>query len=400
MKSMIYANNVERIACSDICGRREQKEQGSVEAISLPYNYIGPGDFEADTVWQSESYREFSRSLKDIDKEVSLYGIRMTVSLLSQNEVVVFSECDSVDQRSYGLCKATFRNGGLIRQVCLPVTSDLGERLRLSVLDENFIEAVRAITPGKQQRVGLNMDVVVKGQSSGYFFHEIIGHCLEADIAAMRSDKDVAKTWSVGSPVSKCRLNIQDDPFASLYYRFGDYDDEGVARHSTPLVSTDILTGYMCNKHYAERFGLEECAGCSRRQSFRSEAIPRMSCTVVEIEDQNETGQDTSRRPVSDSYFEIEQIIAGNMLIDSRTFRVICSGFLHRPGHAKAYSPSAIVSGDVEESLMRIEAINDNAVPVEAPFFCFKRGQRVFVSAIAPSIVLRDVSVAGDFYAL
>jgi len=399
-KSMIYANDVERIACSDICGRREQTGRGSVETVTLPYNYIGLGDHGGDAIWEPESYERLSNSLKAVNRAVSFQGIKMVVSLLSQNEMVVFPECDYADRRSYGLCKVTFRGSGLMRQACLPITSDLGERFYTSVFDEELAKVIQTIKLGEQQRIGLNLDVVVKSQSSGYFFHEIVGHCLEADIADIRSDKDISKTWAIGSPVSQCRLNIHDDPFASQYHRFGGYDDEGVTRHRTPLVTNDILTGYICNKHYAERFGLEECAGCSRRQSFRSEAIPRMSCTVVEIGDQDTTSKNTCGRPVSDGYFEVEQIIGGNMLVDSRAFRVICSGYLHRPGLAKAYSPSAIVSGDVEDSLMRIESIDDHLAPVEAPFFCFKKGQRVFVSAIAPSIVLRDVSVVGDFYVL
>lgn len=99
---------------------------------------------------------------------------------------------------------------------------------------------------------------ILMNRATGVFFHEIFGHRIEGH---RQKDVDEGQTFTkkVNQEVMPAFLSVHDDPtrakFGSIFLngRF-QYDDEGVAAQSVPLVESGILKNFLMSRSPIENF--------------------------------------------------------------------------------------------------------------------------------------------------
>lgn len=119
--------------------------------------------------------------------------------------------------------------------------------------------------------------VVIKKGYGGIFFHEAIGHSLEADAIRKRSSCFWDKLGrSIASPV----VTLVDDGTYKGGWGSVNVDDEGQPGQNTVLIDKGVCAGFLQDKLSA---GLMKMAptGNGRRMSFRYYPIPRMTNTYM-----------------------------------------------------------------------------------------------------------------------
>jgi predicted Zn-dependent protease len=124
---------------------------------------------------------------------------------------------------------------------------------------------------------------ILEGRAAGVFFHEVIGHRLEAH--RLRSDGD-GQTFGkkLDQQVMPAFLSLYDDPtLVSLgdtelngYYLF---DDEGVLAQRAPLIDNGVLKGFLFGRTPAR--GFVHSNGHGRRQEGRP-LVARQGNLVLE----------------------------------------------------------------------------------------------------------------------
>src|SRR5581483_4888822 len=120
---------------------------------------------------------------------------------------------------------------------------------------------------------------VVLGPGSGAaLFHEVVGHPLEADFVAQR--RSWFRSEHVGRKLACEELTIADDPrFAGSPVRYAT-DDQGARARRVVLIEAGEWAGLLHDRTTAALSGVAPC-GHGRRSSWRAQARPRMSTTVV-----------------------------------------------------------------------------------------------------------------------
>jgi TldD protein len=119
--------------------------------------------------------------------------------------------------------------------------------------------------------------IVIAAGYGGIFFHEAIGHSLEAD--GIR--KKTSVFWDkLGQPIATPAVTLLDDGTYKGGWGSVNVDDEGQPGHKTVLIDKGTCAAFLQDKLSA---GLMKMAptGNGRRQSFRFHPIPRMTNTYL-----------------------------------------------------------------------------------------------------------------------
>jgi TldD protein len=119
--------------------------------------------------------------------------------------------------------------------------------------------------------------IVIAAGFGGIFFHEAIGHSLEAD--GIR--KKTSVFWDkLGKPIASPAVTLLDDGTHKGGWGTVNVDDEGQPGHKTVLIDKGTCAAFIQDKLSA---GLMKMArtGNGRRQSFRFYPIPRMTNTYL-----------------------------------------------------------------------------------------------------------------------
>lgn len=141
----------------------------------------------------------------------------------------------------------------------------------------NEVEGFVALPPGTLP--DRRCDVVLEAGRAGAFFHELVGHPLEADVVASgtsylsgRSGDRVAPEW----------LYVYDDPSGGRYGATARVDDEGTPVTRADLISAGRVAGVLSDTLTARMLGTAS-TGHGRRLNYRHPVLPRMHHTVAEV---------------------------------------------------------------------------------------------------------------------
>jgi TldD protein len=156
----------------------------------------------------------------------------------------------------------------------------------LDILDvDQAAENVRArLALPKADSLPAQADLVLLPGLAGSFFHEVVGHPMEADVVASgtsylgsRAAQQVAPEW----------LSVVDGAQrAEAGYRSA-IDDEGTTCRDVFLIDRGRVGEPMTDLAIAQRLG-RASSGHARRQSYRHPAIPRMTHTCALVGDDTE----------------------------------------------------------------------------------------------------------------
>jgi TldD protein len=119
--------------------------------------------------------------------------------------------------------------------------------------------------------------IVIAAGYGGIFFHEAIGHSLEAD--GIR--KKTSVFWDkLGQPIATAAVTLLDDGTYKGGWGSVNIDDEGQPGQRTVLIDQGVCAAFLQDKLNAVLMEMSR-TGNGRRESFRVPPIPRMTNTYL-----------------------------------------------------------------------------------------------------------------------
>ena len=240
------------------------------------------------------------------------------------------------------------------------------------------VARLEAITESETELHG-EMPVVIAGGWGGAWLHEAVGHLLEADIAP----SGPYSVDHIGRRVARVGITIIDGGPGS------DVDHEGIAAGPTTLIQDGVLTALMTDRLRAGVFGLP-LTGNGFRQDYRHEPLPRMTGLFLQA------GSDSPERLIGDvsSGLYVRLITHGRVHPGEDRFSFdVAEGYRIDKGRLGRAVTGVRVSGKVSDVLLNVEGIADDLAFDAARGVCVKHGQRVFVSAGMPTVLVNKLSI-------
>ena len=226
------------------------------------------------------------------------------------------------------------------------------------------------------------MDVVLSPEAASVFWHEAVGHPLEAEGGERTSVLTRVARASVAPPGTF----VTSDP--TRHELPGSYlaDDEGTPARAVPLLEDGRVAGVLTDRRTAGA----ESNGHGRCGDFRRPPRPRLSALVVSA------GRAT-RADLFDACgngLYVREISAGHTDPESGRFTLFVeSADLLRRGRPGAALAPFVLTSDVLTALRNLwgEA-GEVSAPASGLGLCVKRGEPLPVGGASPAILLRGLS--------
>jgi TldD protein len=232
--------------------------------------------------------------------------------------------------------------------------------------------------------------VVLDPSLTGVFIHEAFGHLAEAD--NLMRNPDLAEKMRLGRVLGPASLNVYDT--GELHGVRGSlaYDDEGVKTRRVDLLREGHLMGRLHSRETAGMLG-EPPTGNARALSHRYCPIPRMRTTCVGPG--NATLEDLLKGVSRGIY--ARRVVGGSTNGENFVLRP-GEAYLIRSGRLGPLVRDVVISGDVFETLSRVEAVGSDFIVSDGPGGCGKAGQTgLAVSTGGPTLRVGRLLVAGGW---
>ncbi len=245
---------------------------------------------------------------------------------------------------------------------------------------------------------------ILEGRAAGVFFHEVIGHRLEAH--RLRNDTD-GQTFGkkLDQPVMPSFLSLYDDP---TIVKIGDtelnghyfFDDEGVPAQRASLVDRGVLKEFLLSRTPAR--GIIHSNGHGRRQEGRplvsrqgnlvleaSETVPAQSLRAKLIEEAKKQG-----RPYGLRFVDIQGGFTDTSRYGTQGFKVMPTVVyrVYVDGRPDELIRGVDIVGTPLAMLMRIQAAGDDHDVFNG--VCGAESGWVPVSATSPSLLVGQIETA------
>jgi predicted Zn-dependent protease len=245
---------------------------------------------------------------------------------------------------------------------------------------------------------------ILEGRAAGVFFHEVIGHRLEAH--RLRSDTD-GQTFAkkLGQAVMPSFLSLYDDP---TIVKIGDtelnghyfFDDEGMPAQRASLVEKGILKDFLLSRTPAR--GILHSNGHGRRQEGSplvarqgnlvlesSETVPTSSLRSKLIDEAKRQG-----RPYGLRFVDIQGGFTDTSRFGTQGFKVMPTVVyrVYVDGRPDELIRGVDIVGTPLAMLMRIQAAGDDHDVFNG--VCGAESGWVPVSATSPSLLVAQIETA------
>jgi len=246
------------------------------------------------------------------------------------------------------------------------------------IAHEVAVQALEGINP---RPISQEKMPIIFSNKSGVF-HECLGHPLEA------RHRDGVFKDKLGEQLTPQRLTVIDDatiPGLGASYSF---DDEGTQSKRNVLIDKGLLKGFMYDRYYAKKYGVES-TGNGRRASYKFSPLTRMSNLIIEA----------GNIPFEDMIKETRQgILVGSGFGGGRSF--VYEGNYMLPFYSAFYIENGkiaypiqpfVYQGTILKTLQDIEMIGND-------FIQFPTGrcgleQVITVTYGAPSVKLKEAEI-------
>ena len=223
------------------------------------------------------------------------------------------------------------------------------------------------------------VDVVFSPSAASAFWHEVVGHPLEADTGERGSVLSRVK----GAAVAPAGLDVVDDPGRlDLPGAYG-VDDEGTVARAVPLLQSGVVSGLLSDR----RSGPLDSNGHGRTSSFRRPPRARMSNLVTtagtaSLEELLERcGDGVYVREVAGGFADPE---SGRFVLHVSSAEAVRRGRRGAP-----LAPFAL-SGEILSALASIEEVwGSEVLPATGLSVCVKGGDAVPVGGASAALLVR-----------
>lgn len=306
-------------------------------------------------------------------------GVSLTVSRVTSARLVIgprgISPC--------GLAARLAASGTLRRLDTQRPFAFQSSRPLPTALDElaAALSAAARPVPAVPPPVG-ETDVVLSPAAASVFWHEVVGHALEAEV----TDGASALARVTGAAVAPRGLFVRDEPGRTDLPGSYRFDDEGVPGRGVPLL-TDGAVGELLTDRTT---GGAASNGHGRTSDFRRFPRPRLSNLVVS----------PGHAPLAEllercgSGLHVKEISSGGADPESGRFVLaVESAELIRRGRPAAPVSPFVLAGEVLSALSAIDPeLGDTAAPGSGLSLCVKAGDPLPVGGAAPAMIVRGLS--------
>jgi len=230
--------------------------------------------------------------------------------------------------------------------------------------------------------------IVVAAGYGGIFFHEAIGHSLEAD--GIR--KKTSSFWDQkGRPIGSPAVSLVDDGTYKGGWGSVNMDDEGTPGQNTLLIDKGTCVGFLQDRLNA---GLMKSkpTGNGRRQSYQNYPIPRMTNTYLLP---GPAKREDLVKSVDKGLF-IARIGGGNVMPTTGRFVFsVSEGYLIEGGRVTKPLKGIMLMGNGRDVLQNISIVADD-LEVLGGGGCGKDGQSKAVGFGNPTMKVDRITVGGQ----
>jgi TldD protein len=230
--------------------------------------------------------------------------------------------------------------------------------------------------------------VVLDPIMAGLFTHEAFGHLSEADFIA--ENPQAQSLMTLGRQFGPRNLNIFDDGAVPQLRGSAKYDDEGVPTQKTWLMRDGVLVGRL---HSRETAGMmnEQPTGNGRATSYRYAPQVRMTNTAIAPSDGGSLHE--LIRDIDLGVYACDWA-GGETMLEDFTF-VAKHGYMIRKGRLAEPLRAMTLTGNLFETLNRIDGIGSDFAWDESSGDCGKGAEGLAVCDGGPHLRMRDVLVGG-----
>jgi TldD protein len=256
---------------------------------------------------------------------------------------------------------------------------------RISAMTKEAVERTLILFEARRPPTG-EMPVILSAGASGVLLHEAIGHSLEADF-----NRDGKSEFAVkmGKRIADPAITIVDEGTLANERGALNYDDEGNACGRTTLVENGVLRSYLHDAVTARQYGVA-VTGSGRRESFRHQPMPRMTCTFMENGpySRDELISSMGRGIIAETY------TTGNVALGVGDYTFyIRNGWLVEKGIILMPVRDFRLSGNGPKTLRDITMVANDSQFDKGGWTCGKNGQSVPVSQGMPSVLVSSLVV-------
>ncbi len=232
------------------------------------------------------------------------------------------------------------------------------------------------------------MTVVLGPGESGILLHEAVGHGLEADFNRKETSN---YSGQIGKQVASPLCTVIDDGTITNSRGTINVDDEGHTPQKNVLIENGILVGYMHDRLSSGHYGVTP-SGNGRRESFRSQPLPRMTNTaLLQGNDNPEDILKSVKRGVYAKRFS-----GGQVNISNGDFVFSLSeSYLIEDGKLTAPLKGVNLIGNGPEVLRRVDMLGADYQLSDGMWTCGKDGQSVAVNVGTPTVRIASITVGG-----
>ncbi|MHB0935993.1 MAG: TldD/PmbA family protein [Armatimonadota bacterium] len=283
---------------------------------------------------------------------------------------------------------AVARDGALVQRAHDSVSSAIDYGVVLgqeATADDVARRAVALLTAPMCD--GGTCTVLLNQALAGVFAHEAFGHLSEADF--LYENPQMRELMYLGRPMGVQALNIVDD--GSLGRTIGTqcFDDEGTPTGKTDLIRDGMLAGHLHSRETAAKMGARP-TGNARAEKRDMPPVVRMTNTYIEAGEQS---FDALLSGIDRGIYALD-MIGGQTMLEMFTFSA-AYGYRIENGQVGELIRDVTLSGNVFETLHRIDGFGNDLLIRETGGMCGKNGQAAPVTFGSPHLRVRDVVVGG-----
>ena len=231
------------------------------------------------------------------------------------------------------------------------------------------------------------MPVIIANGFGGTIFHEACGHSLEA-IAISRGTSEFC--GKIGQTVASELVTAFDDAGHPGLWGSINIDDEGMPAGRRLLIENGVLKGYLIDKFYGRKLGLES-NGAGRRQDYTYMPAPRMSNTYIAA------GKSEPEEIIAATAYGLyaKELSGGSVNTTTGEFNfAVDEAYLVRDGKIAEQVKGARLIGKGIEVLKKIDMMGSDLAFKEGT--CGASSGHIPVTVGQPTIRVSEITVGGQ----
>jgi TldD protein len=232
--------------------------------------------------------------------------------------------------------------------------------------------------------------VILSPGDGAVFFHEILGHSLEADYLC-RGISPIS-LQDMGKPVISKNVTLVTGDKTDDFFKNIACDDEGEPLKPVVLVKNGVLKNVIADSFYKELLNLKT-GGHSRVKDFTGNPMPRMYALYIKPGNYHpdELLESTKYGVYAKEFGD------GRVYFEKNLFYFnIKEAFLVENGRLSVPLGNVVVRGNILEALNSVEMVGDDFRCDKGISYCYKNGQAINVRVGQPTVKIKNLFVSKE----